>query len=388
MHEEVILGKFLAAVTCIVVIGAIMRRLRQPSIIGYLFAGAVMKYVPFLPQLSQNEVAWMGDIGVILLLFFIGLEIPIDTLKEHWKKSLIASFVQIVVFMVLLMILQFWLQWSFPKVVMFSYILTLSSTAVVIKMLQDANQMSTTAGQIIIAILVAQDVLLAPMLISLNFVVGKSLPMTMIFLQILGVLFIISVLTLIFKRERFHLYFAAKIRADHEMQVFVALLFCFAMAAITTLTGLSAGLGAFVGGLVVASARETDWIQARLESFKVVFLAFFFVSVGMLVDFGFIRENYQSVIFLACIVFVVNSVLLTIILKTVGYSFTESLYSAALLSQIGEFGFILIQFGLSNGIVSDFGYKQAVSVICLTLFVTPFWVAVIKRISARKVLDA
>jgi CPA2 family monovalent cation:H+ antiporter-2 len=134
-------------------------------------------------------------------------------------------------------------------------------------------------------------------------------------------------------------------------------------------------LGAFVAGLIVSSARETDWVHRSLEPFRVVFVAVFFVSVGMLIDLPFIREHVLEITFLVSAIVVVNTLINAGILKALGSSGKRSLYAGALLSQIGEFSFVLISVGLHTGVVGEHDYRMMIAVIALSLLLSPPWIS-------------
>jgi CPA2 family monovalent cation:H+ antiporter-2 len=175
------------------------------------------------------------------------------------------------------------------------------------------------------------------------------------------------------------------LRRDHELQVFAAFAVCFGMATATALLKLSSAVGAFVGGILVANARETDWVRRSLEPFHVLLVAFFFVSIGMLVDLQFIRDNLGVVLLLAALAVVTNTVINTVIFRSLGRSWRNSLYGGALLSQIGEFSFVLAAVGLAARVISDYAYQATIAVIALTMLVTPAYIVAMGRLRGRPV---
>lgn len=162
--------------------------------------------------------------------------------------------------------------------------------------------------------------------------------------------------------------------------MFAALLICLGLSLLTGLAQLSTALGAFAAGILVTAARETKWVHHTLEPFRVIFVALFFVSIGMLVDVSFISSHTMQVILLVVAVLVGNTLLNGIILRFLGYRWRESLYAGALLGQIGEFSFVLAAVGLTAGIISDIAYQYTIAVIALSLLVSPFWILAARRI--------
>lgn len=155
---------------------------------------------------------------------------------------------------------------------------------------------------------------------------------------------------------------------------------CLTLALVSGELGLSTALGAFVAGLVVSSARETDWVHKSLEPFRVVFIAAFFVSVGMLIDVDFVRSNLLLITLLVLLIVVVNTVLNTAILRLLGSSWRRASYAGALLSQIGEFSFILAGLAMNAQLLPDDDYRLIVAVIAISLILSPAWIGLCKSL--------
>ena len=142
--------------------------------------------------------------------------------------------------------------------------------------------------------------------------------------------------------------------------------------------GLSTALGAFIAGLTISNTNEHDWIRKNLHPFYVILVAVFFVSIGMLIDAAFIFKNLILILFLVITTILLKTIFNAVILKLLDNPWNESFYAGALLSQIGEFSFILGSIGLQLGIITTFGYQLTISVIALTLLVSPFWISMFK----------
>ena len=168
------------------------------------------------------------------------------------------------------------------------------------------------------------------------------------------------------------------------MQVFTALFICFGLALVTGLLELSAALGAFAAGIMVSTAKETQWVHHALEPFRVVFVAIFFVSIGMLVNPAFLLEYWPQVSLLVIAVFLSNTFINATILRASGDSWRDSLYGGALLSQIGEFSFVLAAIGFQASIISQFGYQLVIEVIAISLLLSPAWIMAVKRMVGKR----
>ena len=380
MHIDPILPTLVAIIGVVLLIGLSLQLLRQPQVIGYLLAGVAIG--PFgLALLTDTEFASrLGGFGVILLLFFVGMEVAPRQLISGWRIAVIGTLAQVALSVALVIPIGLWFDWPVERVVLLGFVTSLSSTAVIIKLLRDSGEINRKEGQDILGILLAQDLIIIPMLIIVGLMGGEAPSWSGLGLQIGGSIIIVSLLAWALTRDSFHLPFGHLFRSDPELQVFAALLICLGLSLLTGLAQLSTALGAFAAGILVTAARETQWVHHTLEPFRVIFVALFFVSIGMLVDVSFISSHTMQVILLVLAVLVGNTLLNGIILRFLGYRWRESLYAGALLGQIGEFSFVLAAVGLTAGIISDIAYQYTIAVIALSLLVSPFWILAARRI--------
>jgi len=381
MHADPAIPVFVAAILTILILGMIMKKLQQPHVLVYLLVGIILG--PDVLGIISNHAAVtrVGSFGVLLLLFFIGMEVSPRRLIENWIISVIGTLLQVLVSVGVVTLLGLYLEWSLARIVLLGFVISLSSTAVVLKLLEDWKEMGTRVGQDVLGILLVQDLIIVPMLIILGFLSGDKPTAQTLILQALGGIIIISLVVWILIKEDIHLPFLKYLGSDHEMQVFASLGICFSMALLTGITELSAALGAFVGGMIVASAKETHWIHESLSSIRIIFIAFFFVSVGMLIDFNFITKYWGQITFLLIAAYSTNLLINAGILKALGENWSVSLYGGALLSQIGEFSFVIAAVGYQIGIINKFAYQMTISVISLSLLLSPLWIIVIKRLT-------
>ncbi len=364
----------------VIVIGVILRYFRQPYIIAYILAGVMMGEHGMRLITDEKAIHNMGEFGLILLLFFIGMEISLPNLVKNWKVPTFGTVSQILGSIILVAILGWLYDWNTNQIIVLGFITSLSSSAVVFKLLQDNNEFNTEIGQNVISILLMQDILIVPMLIITNHL-GGSVPGTNeVLLQIIGGVFIVGLIIWLIKKEKFTIPFIENLKDDHELQVLVAFIFCFGFALLTAFFGLSAALGAFVGGIFVNAANSSAWFHDSLHSFRVVFVALFFISIGMLIDVGFLITNWQIVLSLLLVVYIGNHFVNSVVLHYFGRNWKRSIYGGALLAQIGELSFILASVAFYASIISDFEYQLTVITISLTLLISPFWINLTKRI--------
>jgi CPA2 family monovalent cation:H+ antiporter-2 len=218
------------------------------------------------------------------------------------------------------------------------------------------------------------------MIIILGYVSGDKPDTSDVLKQVFGGIFITGIIIYILKKKEIKLPFMGFLRKDHEMQVFVAFALCFGFSIFTALLGLSSALGAFVAGIILASTKSTKWVHDSLHAFKIMFVALFFVSVGMLIDLKFLQENAINVSVLVLMVFIVNYSINVLIMRLFRNNWKISMYTGALLSQIGEFSFILGATGYYAGIIKNNDYQLIISTIALTLLISPFWISLTRKI--------
>ncbi|MDH5178199.1 MAG: cation:proton antiporter [Gammaproteobacteria bacterium] len=383
MHLDPALPSIVGGLLVILLVGMILHRLRQPHVVAYLLTGIMLG--PQMIGLIVNEsvIDRLGAIGVMLLLFFIGMEVSPRKLAAGWRIAVIGTTIQVMLTVLIVWLIGKGLNWPLSRSILLGFVISLSSTAVVLKILQDSGELETETGQNVLGVLLFQDMAIIPMLIIIGLLGGDTPDAKQLILQLVGGTLILGLLAFLMFKEVVHLPLASWLKKDHEMQVFAALIACFGLSLITGLFGLSTALGAFAAGMLIGSARETQWVHRSLEPFRVIFVALFFVSIGMLVDLSFIKTHWSQIAILVGAVIITNTFLNAVIIRLLGDSWPDSLYSGALLSQIGEFSFVLAAVGLQAKLITDYGYQLTVAVIVLSLMVSPAWIGLARRVLYR-----
>ncbi len=382
MHLDPIMPVAVGVLLIVMSIGLLTRSLRQPSVIAYLLAGVLIGPGGIGLIADAEVISKLGALGVVLLLFFVGMEASPVELSARWRLSLLATLAQVLLSVALVSSLGWWLDWPLSRVVLIGFVISLSSTAVVLKILQDQGELASPVGRDVTAILLAQDLAVIPMLLILTWLSGETPSPQTLALQALGVCLVGAVLYRVFREGPVHLPLSRLLAPDREMQVFAALTVCFGLALLTGLLGLSTALGAFVAGLLITAARETHWVQDSLNPLKVVFVALFFLSVGLLIDVEFLRREWAMALLLLLAALVVNTLINAAILRAAGRSWRDSLKGGGLLSQIGEFSFVLAAVGAQAGMISHYGYQLSLAVIALSLLASPVWIRLMHALAA------
>ncbi|MDF1756338.1 MAG: cation:proton antiporter [Verrucomicrobiales bacterium] len=383
MHLDPILPKLFALVVAVLIVDIGMRFLKQPLLVGFILVGIVLGPSGVGLIDDSSNISQFGNLGVVLLLFYLGMEISIPHLIRGWKIAVIGTSLQIGITLGLTALVGQLFGWSTAKVVLFGFMLALSSTAVILRILKEKGENFTTVGRNVTGVLLVQDLMLAPIVIILGFLSGESHFSPVQFAgQSVGLIAMVAGVIWIAKHGAIELPFANYLRENREIQVYAAMAMCFGFALLTGILGLSTALGAFIGGIAISQMRGTKWVRESLESFHIFFLGLFFVSIGLLVDVPYVFEQWERIALMVAVVMIGNTLINSLLFKALGESWRDSFYSGSLLSQIGEFSFILAAIGLQAKIItSELGYQTALSVITITLLISPCWIAIFRRIT-------
>lgn len=368
----------------IVLLGWVLKRFRQPYFVAYIFAGILLgpHGVEFFDDV--NTIAQIGSLGLIMQMFFIGAEIEVPSLVRNAKTLLIGTAVQLLLSFVFISFVGDQMEWSTTRKILFSFIISLSSSAIILEYLHKNNQINSRLGIITTGILIVQDFLIVPMIMVLNFLgKGESDPGKLIIGLIVMVLCILF-LRKVALRKKIQLPFVRSLKTDHELQVFVGLFLCFGFAWITHLLHLSAALGAMFAGIIISQADSTRWLDKTLVPFRVFFISLFFFSIGLQIDVSFIREHLSLILSLVLLIFIINSGINALVFRLLKETWKNSIYAGALLSQIGEFSLILCTVARELGLVDEFSFQLTLAVISITMLLTSAWIGIIRSFLFRK----
>lgn len=384
MHMDSAMPQLVGTTLLILLVGLILKLARQPHVIAYIITGVLIGPWGLGLITDFDTIARLGAIGVILLLFFVGMETDPAKLLSNWKLACFGTLLQVCLSLLCAWLISLFFEWSFSRTLLIGFVISLSSTAIVIRLLEESGLLASKVGQGVLSILLAQDLAIIPMLILIGMTGDQPTDGISLFKQGVGTLITGALFAYLLYRKQIQLPLSRVLKEDRELQLFAALSLCFGLALITGWFELSTALGAFVGGMLVGVARETQWVHHTLESFKILLLALFFISVGMLLDLVYLLEHLPQVILLTLAALVTNTFINALILRTTHFSWHDSLYAGLLLAQIGEFSFVLAAVGLQAGIINSNGYQLVLCVISMSLLLSPGWIANGKRlINAR-----
>ena len=379
MHMDPALPQIVATLLVVVTVGLALRRLKQPQIVAYLLAGVALGPDGLGLWPDREPLQRLGEFGVLLLLFFAGMEIHVPKLLAAWRVPIIGTAIQISLSVAAAFGVGLALEWPFARSLMLGFVISLSSTAVVLNMLRSSGELDSPLGTDVVGILLAQDIAIIPMLILLALAGGTAVEPSTIALQLGGGVLLISLVVAVVRHGAGPLgRILDGMRGDPEIEFFAAAALCLGLALVSSLFHLSSALGAFIGGIVVTAAAQTEWVHKHLEPLRVLLLAVFFLSIGALVDLEILRAQIVPISVLALAAMLSNTVINAIMLRMLGRRWKRAMLGGAMLSQIGEFSFVLATVGLSAGIIGDLGYQMTVATIAMTLLFSSVWIAAVR----------
>jgi monovalent cation:H+ antiporter-2, CPA2 family len=357
-------------------------RIRVPTIIGYLLTGIIAGPYLFGLIRSPHEIEIMAEIGVVLLMFTIGIEFSLEHLYRIRKIVFLGGFLQVALttFITLFIVHAFHVDW---KAALFTGFLTaLSSTAVVLKILQERSELTSNYGRTVLGILIFQDIVLVPMLLFTPMLGGSDSGNHWQYLILIGKAAFIIVLIFIGNRWLMpRVLRAIAMTKNQELFIMSILLICLSVALLTASLGLSLAFGAFLAGLMVSESEYSHNAFGHLIPFKDTFSSFFFVSIGILLDLNYVAEHLVLVLLTVLVVILIKSSIAGITAFILGHTFRGVIMVGIALSQIGEFSFILARMGMDYAIISRDIYQLFLSVAVITMSVTPLHMLASKRIA-------
>ena len=364
----------------------ICHKLSVPSIVGFLLTGLIAGPHGLGLIQADREVEILAEIGVILLLFAIGIEFSLKNLLRIKQAVLMGGSLQVG----LTLLAAFGLARHFGQATNASLFIgclaAVSSTAIVMKLLQERDETRTPHGGIVLAILIFQDIAIVPMMLITPILAGEAgdISRALILLLAKGVVMI----GVVFVGARYVVpLILSQVLRTRSREVFrlSVLAICLAVVWLTSRFGVSLALGAFLAGLIVSESEPSHDALGHISPFRDVFTSFFFVSVGMLLDFQVLFQKPLLIAGLTIGVLVAKSIIAGGVTSMLGYPLRTAILAGLTLSQVGEFAFILSKSGIEHGLLSDANYKLFLAVSVVTMAATPFIISAAPHV-ARGIL--
>ena len=378
MSELPVLVKDLALILVVAgFVTLLFKKLKQPLVLGYIVAGfLVSPHMPYIMSvIDESDIKTWADIGVIFLLFSLGLDFSVKKILKMGASPIIAACTIVFSMMALGVSVGHGFGWKQMDCIFLGGMLAMSSTAIIYKAFADMGLLQQGFASTVMSVLILEDILAIVMMVMLSAIASGNSPDGGQLLE--SVLMIGFFLVLWFVIGLFAIpSFLRKTRSilNSETLLIVSLGLCFLMAVISTKVGFSAAFGSFVMGSILAETIEAEKIIKVVEPIKNLFGAIFFVSVGMLVDPHILVSYAVPILVLVITILVGQAVFGTMGYMFGGQSLKNALRCGFSMAQVGEFAFIIATLGLSLGVINKFLYPVVVAVSVITTFLTPYMI--------------
>ena len=363
--------------------GTLLRRLRQPAIVGYIFAGILLGPSGLALISDRGQVATLAELGVLMLLYFVGMELSLRSFRRSWRIAVFAALLQIVASVVLLLAFTRFFDWPASHAILFGFVLALSSTVVAIRMLEEIGELRTRVGRITVGVLVAQDLAVAPMLIVIDGMSGEAVQFSLFFKVTLSIGLLVAATLYLSRRRHVNLPLVAVTVGSVDLTPVAALTWCFGFAAIAGVVGLSPAFGAFFAGLLIGSSAQRQAVGETARPIQSVLLMVFFLSIGLLIDLNFLWENIGLVLLLWLFIALFKTALNTAVLRFMGEPWQRAFLSSLILAQIGEFSFVLGGAAIDHQVIYADIHRLIVAVTVVSLVTSPLWLNSARRAHHR-----
>lgn len=360
---------------CAIAVLFVGRRLRMPFIIGYFITGIIVGPA-CLGLVTEEQVSLMAELGVILLMFTIGLEMSLKSLMSMKKIVLIGGTLQLVITTLAVWAIMAAVGFDSNVALFIGFLVAHSSTAVIMNLYQSSGEIDTKHGKIALGLLIFQDLNVIPMMLMVPLLAGNtdadlvdSLLNFGVGMVILGIVLVAA----IFLVPRFLTRVA--LTRSKELFIISIVAICFGIAWLMSLNGVSLALGAFLAGIAISESDYCHEVIGQILPFRDLLTSFFFVSIGMMLNLVYVMEHLLIIIVLAVLLMLGKMLINIISVRAIGIVGGAALLSAIGLSQIGEFSFILGSTGLSAGILTQDVYQVFLAITIVTMAITPFAVS-------------
>lgn len=355
------------------IVNFLFNKIKVPTVVGYLLTGIVAG--PHLLKLisSVHDIELMAEIGVVLLMFTIGMEFSLKHLFKIRYVVFLGGMLQVLVTAAIFFGISHLYHLDWKSAIFISFLGALSSSALVLKILQDRSELSSNYGRTVLGILIFQDILFVPLILFTNILGDSSVELSdqmwQLLIKTVGIILFVYVGNKWLFPKLLHMIALAK---NQELFMMCIFLICLSIALLTSALGMSLAFGAFLAGLMISESEYTHNTFGQISLFKDLFTSFFFVSIGMLLDLSFVQDNYLLVIATVLMVVTVKTIVAGGASFVLGHTFRGTIMVGLALSQVGEFSFLLAKIGSGYNLISNYYYQLFLAVAIITISLSPF----------------
>lgn len=372
MHDFSIIKDIVLILLVSIPVIVIFNRIQLPSIVGFLIAGMILGPFGFQVITNLDEIGLMAEVGIILLLFSIGLELSLKELLNIKKILIIGGGLQVLLTIILSAAIIYLIGLNVKEAIFLGMLISLSSTAIVLKLLTDKGELNSPHGRISLGILIFQDLSLVPLFIFVDLLgTPDQIDFTEVIVRMITAFGAVALILIVSKYLAPPLlYRLAKLRMKEIFTVGIILIIL-GTAYLTYSLGLSFALGAFIAGLIFSETEYSHQIVADILPLRDTFNSIFFVSIGLLLNVNFVLEYPLYVLLSALGVLVLKAMIISAIVMFLKYPARIAILTGIGLAQIGEFSFIIAQHGMNLNIISSEYSNIFISSTIITMILTP-----------------
>jgi CPA2 family monovalent cation:H+ antiporter-2 len=360
----------------------VFHRIKAPTIVGFLITGILAGPQGLGLIQDMDQVAVIAEIGVILLLFTVGIEVSLRDLLKIKKFVLVGGSLQVILTILAVFSILAKVGVPYGEALLIGFLVSLSSTAIVLRIIQKREEFDSLYGRTTLGILIFQDIAVVPMMLVTPILPGavQATPESPALILAKGIGIILMVIISAKWIVPKALYHIAK-TGDRELFLLSIVGICFAVAWGTSLAGLSLGLGAFLAGLIISESPYSHQAFGNVLPLRDAFTSFFFISIGMLLDLSYLLQNPGYIILIAIGVMALKALITGFSISVLGLPIRITVLVALALSQIGEFSFILSKVGFDSGLIPLETYQLFLDVTVITMGATSFIMALSPKVA-------
>jgi len=356
-----------------VLVTLVCHRFKIPSLVGMLLTGILCGPDGLGLINSSHDVEILSELGVILLLFTIGLELSLEDLTRLRRPVFLGGSAQMLITWLVVIGVNSLRGVPSTQSVFFAMLTTLSSTAIVLTTLQERAETEAPHGRVSLGILIFQDLMAVPLMLAVPLLAGRTFNFNGSVLLSIGKGALVLVLVVFFARKIMPRLLLSIVRTrSRELFLLTALAICMAISLVTASIGLSLSLGAFLAGLLLSSSAYRENIHEAVLPFKDVFTALFFISIGMLLNLGTAVHILPRILAITALILILKAILAGLATRIIGYPTRTAVLVGIALCQVGEFSFILAKAGFDQHILSERNYQLFLAASILSMILAPF----------------
>ena len=373
MSDPNFLRELVIVLTATIAIVFVFQKLRLPNIVGFLLTGVIIGPHGFQLIQSVDQVETLAEIGVVLLLFTIGLEFSLETILSVQRRVVWAGLLQVVLTTLVVLAVARLLGASVEVGLFYGFLVSLSSTAIVLRIYHDRGEINSLQGRLASGLLLFQDLCVVPMMLLLPVLAGSGQDSIFLIVWVLAKS-LITLVAIVWTARKLlpRLLHQVALLRNREIFVLFVVLVCFGTAWLTSETGLSLALGALVAGLVISESELSHQIVADILPLRDCFSGIFFISIGMLLNLGLLSQDFRIALLELLLMIGIKSMVLFAVFWWLYRSIRLGVVLGLGLAQIGEFSFVLAKAGINYKLLSPADGQIFLAASILSMMATPF----------------